>query len=395
MKTILLLIVFSISTSFCLGQSDTIFYDQDGVISKRNTAKYYRLPPKKDGTHYIARDYFINNVLQMVASYTSLDPDIKDGKCVEYNEKGKKINSGHFTNNQPTGIWTWYDKNGKDSAIYEYQKDGSLFVLNQGHYTTIRGKKQFVIIEGKGNPTVVFITGKGRPQYDYTPVYKTISKQTQVFAYDRAGLGQSESLNNKRSVDTMAYELNELLLKEKIKPPFILVGHSLGGWVLRCFVNMYPKKVTGLIFIDGGYEREYLDGLEIRSEEEKIKWTAHFKTFLNVPDRSKGHNDESACLFDFDSTKYSTDGKIVKDLKLPNNIPISVYLPSSVDPENPYDKQQEIEIRLNYYENWKKDAPQLKIIRTPKSGHYIQIDEPNLIIEGITEMLNKIKTNSH
>lgn len=392
MKTILLLIAFSISTGFCLGQSDTIFYDQDGAISKRNIAKYYRLSIK-DGTHYIAKDYFINNVLQMVAVYTSLDPDIKDGKCVEYSDKGMKISSGFFTENKPTGIWTYYDENGKDSTIYEYQKDGTLFYLNQGHYTSIRGKKQFVIIEGKGNPTVVFITGKGRTQDDYKTVYKTISKQTQIFAYDRAGIGQSESLNNKRSVDNMAVELNELLITEKIKPPYILVGHSLGGLVVRCFVNMYPKKVAGLIFIDGGYEREYIDGLKIRTQADKIKYTALFKTFLNVPDRSKGHNDESNSFFDFDSTNYSTDGKIVKDLKLPKNIPISVYLTEVIDEQDPYSKQQK-EIRLSYFESWKKESPQLKIITTSKSGHFIQLDEPNLIIDGITEMLNKIKTNS-
>lgn len=392
MKIISRLISLLLLTNLCHGQSDTIFYDQDGAISKRNIAKYYRLSIK-DGTHYIAKDYFINNVLQMVAVYTSLDPDIKDGKCIEYNEKGKKISSGFFTENKPTGIWTYYDENGKDSTIYEYQKDGTLFYLNQGHYTNIRNKKQFVIIEGKGNPTVVFITGKGRTQDDYKTVYKTISKQTQIFAYDRAGIGQSESLNNKRSVDNMAVELNELLITEKIKPPYILVGHSLGGLVVRCFVNMYPKKVAGLIFIDGGYEREYIDGLKIRTQADKIKYTELFKTFLNVPGRSKGHNDESNSFFDFDSTNYSTDGKIVKDLKLPKNIPISVYLTEVIDEQDPYSKQQK-EIRLSYFENWKKESPQLKIITTSKSGHFIQLDEPNLIIDGITEMLKKIKTNS-
>lgn len=232
MKKNLLIKAFLISTCVCLGQSDTIFYDQDGAISKRNIAKYYRLSIK-EGTHYIAKDYFINNVLQMVAVYTSLDPDIKDGKCVEYSDKGTKISSGFFTENRPTGIWTYYEENGKDSTIYEYQKDGTLFYLNQGHYTTIRGKKQFVIVEGKGKPTVVFVTGKGRSQNDYRPVYKTISKQTQIFAYDRAGIGQSESLNNRRSVDTMAYELNELLVKEKINPPYILLGHSLWWFCVK------------------------------------------------------------------------------------------------------------------------------------------------------------------
>lgn len=156
---------------------------------------------------------------------------------------------------------------------------------------------------------------------------------------------------------------------------------------------MYPKKVAGLIFIDGGYEREYIDGLKIRQQGDKDKYTELFKTFLNVPDRSKGHNDESACVFNFDSTKYSTDGKIVKDLKLPKNIPISVYLTELIDEQDPYSKQQK-EIRLSYFESWKKASPQLKIITTSKSGHFIQLDEPNLIIDGITEMLNKVKTTS-
>lgn len=392
MKTLFKLITFLFLTNLCHGQSDTIFYDKDWKISKRNAANYYRLVTK-DGTHYIAKDYFINNVLQMIGTYTSVDPDVKDGKCIEYNESGKMLSSINYSNNIPLGLCIIYNEIEKDSMICDYQADGNIFFLNSGQYIDLRGKKQFVMIQGKGSPAVVFITGKGRSLNDFRGIYTAISPRTQTFSYDRMGIGQSESIDNKRTVDTMAYELNLLLAKAKIKPPYILVGHSLGGYVIRCFQKMYPKKVAGLIYVDSAYETEFKNCMAIRTADDKIKYVEKQKTYLNRPDRTKGHNAESEGFFDHDSLGYSTNQKIVKDIKIPNNIPITVYMSTMLDDSNPYSKQ-EMEGRLKYYDEWKKQAPQMKLVTTSKSGHFIQGDEPNLIIDGINEMLDQIKTNS-
>jgi pimeloyl-ACP methyl ester carboxylesterase len=373
------------------GQSDTTFYNKDWKASKRNAASYYRLVTKK-GTHYIAKDYFINNVLQMEGVYSSLNPDVKDGKCVEYNERGIKLSAINYSNNIPLGLTISYIENGKDSLVYDYQADGTMFFLSEGKYITLQGKKQFVMIQGKGEPTVVFITGKGRSLNDFRTVYSAISPKTQTFAYDRMGIGQSESINNERTVDTMAFELNLLLTKANIKPPYILVGHSLGGYVIRCFQKMYPKKVAGLIYIDSAYETEFRNCMAVRDETDKIKYTEKQKTSLNRSDRTKGHNAESIYCFDHDATGYATNQKIVKDINIPNNIPITVYMSTMLDDSNPYSKK-EMEARLKYYDNWKKQAPQMKLVTTSKSGHFIQVDEPNLIIDGVTEMLEKVKAN--
>jgi len=261
---------------------------------------------------------------------------------------------------------------------------------NNEHFDYIRGKKQHIVTEGKGNPTVIFVSGKGRTLDDFITVFNKIKKRTRIFAYDRAGLGQSESLNNERTVDTMAYELNELLIQEKIEPPFILVGHSMGAFIIRCFENMYPKKVAGLVFIDAACELDFKKGIEMRSESDKIKYRRGFDSLINVPTRPKGINDESKYLFDFDKEYYSTNSKIVKGLKIPNNIPITAFVSTQIENDNPYSKNEK-EIRLNYFKSWKNQAPQVRLIETSKSGHCIQCDEPNLIIEGITEMVNEIK----
>ena len=258
-----------------------------------------------------------------------------------------------------------------------------------GHFVKLRGQKQFVLTEGKEGPTIVFLTGKGRTQNDFKMIYSKIKKTNQIFAYDRAGIGQSETLNNERTVDTMAYELNELLMKEYIKPPFILVGHSLGGSIMRCFVHMYPEKVAGLVFVDPSSDVSYKKGLEVRTDNDKTKYKDEFKSFLNNPKSSNGQNAEGKYCFDFDSTLYATNHKIVKDLIFPSNIPITVLISTRADKNNPY-SYQDNSIYVSFVEGWKKSSPQIKIITTEKSGHFIQADEPHLVLNEITEMSFKI-----
>lgn len=388
-KSILLLIVIASIAKQSFGQSDTLFLDKDWKKCNRKEAKFYELAIK-NGNNFIVKDFYINNVLQMVAECSSADPVVRNGECTTYDENGIHDSFGNYDHDKGVGVWTLWEDGGKDSTVFEFKPDGSMYYINKGHYDIIRRKKQFIVMEGKGTPTVIFVSGKGREQNDFTKVFKGIKKSTQIFAYDRAGLGQSESLNNERTVDTMAYELNELLIKEKIKSPFILVGHSMGGFIIRCFANMYPKKVAGLIFIDAACEVEFNKGLEIRTEPDKIKYREEFKSLLNVPTRTRGQNDESKYMLDLDDNGFSTNQKIVKDLKIPNNVPITVFISTKTNDNDPYSKRM-IDIRLDYFENWKKQAAQTKIISTSKSGHYIQIEEPNLIIDGINEMLKQIR----
>jgi pimeloyl-ACP methyl ester carboxylesterase len=261
---------------------------------------------------------------------------------------------------------------------------------DEGYFVYLRGKKQYVLVQGQGEPTIVFITGKGREHKDFRKVYNKLKKTNQIFAYDRAGLGQSELIRNERRVDTMAFELHELLVKEKIKPPYILVGQSLGGYIMRCFTNMYPEMVSGLVFVEPAHEYEYKNGMDIRSDSDKVVFRDEFKSYLRVEGRTKGHHAESKECFDFDSSGFSTNQRIVKDLNISSTIPITILIARKVDADNEY-IDKEMEYRLNYFENWKTINPQTKIISTFKSGHFIELDEPRLVIEEINEMILKTR----
>ncbi|MBI3520268.1 MAG: alpha/beta hydrolase [Bacteroidetes bacterium] len=261
---------------------------------------------------------------------------------------------------------------------------------DEGYFTYLRGKKQYVIVQGKGNPTVVFLTGKGRNCYDFKKVYDQIKKTNQIFAYDRAGIGQSEAFRGERTVDTMAFELHELLTKEKITPPYVLVGHALGTYIMRCYVHMYPKDVSGMVFVDPSHEYEFKNGLDIRNDSDKVVFKDEFKSYLKLEGKYKAHKAESKHCFDFDSLGFSTNQRIVRDLKIPSDIPITIMIARKVDADNDY-VNKEMEFRLSFFENWKTMNPQTKVISSYKIGHFIQKEAPEMVVDEINELMIKLK----
>ena len=260
---------------------------------------------------------------------------------------------------------------------------------DQGHFVYLHGKKQYVLVEGSGQPTIVFLTGKGCSQTDFKKVYQKIKSTNQIFAYDRAGIGQSEAIRNDRRADTMAFELHELLIKENIKPPYVLVGHSLSGYIMRCFVNQYPKLVSGMVFVEPSHEYEFSNGIAIRTDSDQVVFKNDFKSFLKMEGRFKADKQESKFSFDFDSLGFSTNQRIVKDLKIPDQIPITVLIAKKVDVDNDY-IDKEIEYKIQYFEHWKVINPKVKVMTTLKSGYFIQKENPELVIHEIYELLNKI-----
>jgi pimeloyl-ACP methyl ester carboxylesterase len=112
----------------------------------------------------------------------------------------------------------------------------------QGELVDIGGFRLHLNCMGQGTPTVVMDAGGGAPAITWGLVPSEIAKFTRVCTYDRAGLGWSDpnpriSRTSQQSVD----ELHLLLTKAGIHPPYILVGHSLGGVNMRLYASQYPE----------------------------------------------------------------------------------------------------------------------------------------------------------
>src|SRR5437764_11156611 len=118
-----------------------------------------------------------------------------------------------------------------------------------GKLIDIGGFRLHIDVRGKGSPTVVLIAGSQAFSMDWALVLPQIAKFTRVCSYDRPGLAWSDAGPMPGSFDQDVYELHTLLIKAGIPPPYVLVGHSIGGIIARWFERKYPNEVKGMVLV--------------------------------------------------------------------------------------------------------------------------------------------------
>lgn len=113
-----------------------------------------------------------------------------------------------------------------------------------------QGRKLYLLAEGSGEPTVVFESGIAATNLNWRHLQQSVSQFAATASYDRCGLGWSSASRTPRTPANIAVELHELLTSAGIKPPYVLVGHSFGGLVIRRFALLYPEEVSSLVLVD-------------------------------------------------------------------------------------------------------------------------------------------------
>jgi len=104
------------------------------------------------------------------------------------------------------------------------------------------------------SPTVVLISGLDVPLPGWDLVQPSLGVASVTFAYDRAGVGGSGAITGARPSSAVARELRQALDVAGLRPPFVLVAHSIGGVHARVFAGRYPRDVAGLVFLDAMHE---------------------------------------------------------------------------------------------------------------------------------------------
>lgn len=101
--------------------------------------------------------------------------------------------------------------------------------------------------------TVVFENGLRQTLDKWGKVIEAIKSDTTVFAYNRPGYGKSDEAQTPRDGRTIVEELRSTLRQQGLKPPYVLVGHSLGGLYMQLFARAYPQEVKGVVLVDALY----------------------------------------------------------------------------------------------------------------------------------------------
>ena len=159
-----------------------------------------------------------------------------------------------------------------------------------GQYYDVAGVRLLLHQSGNGGPAVVFLAGGGTVGLDYLNVQQRAAELTTSVTYDRAGTGWSDSVDLPRASVEITDELRALLRVAEVPPPYVMVGHSLGGLYARHYAQRFSGEVAGLVLLDPAHEdynaympkdlvdHPYLHGLgEIRLIEDVGHVTLHFR----------------------------------------------------------------------------------------------------------------------
>jgi pimeloyl-ACP methyl ester carboxylesterase len=238
-------------------------------------------------------------------------------------------------------------------------------------------------LERNNKPTIVLESGLGDDMTSWTTLIEPLKDVGQVFAYNRAGFSGSSSKNKSRDGLTIVDELRGLLGTLHLPPPYVLVGHSLGGAYMELYAKTYPKEVSGLILLDPNSskypqrcEQAHLDFCEPPSD--MPKW-AEFV----FPAAIKG-----------EIQAWHTTHQQVNQAGGFSSLPLVVVSASHVN-ENPQGKQQlAFDLYTQVHSELASSSPNSKHILCDTCSHYIHQDEPSLVLNAVRWVLdNQNKQN--
>lgn len=244
-------------------------------------------------------------------------------------------------------------------------------------------------------------------------VQSNIATVAKICTYDRAGYGWSDLGPNPRTFEQMVRELKILLEKKGIHPPFIFVGHSLGGPISRYYQSQYPDDVAGMIFVDAIHKEMPVFSRTFRVVSQVFSFLSYFGVlrllFRFCPSISANPQWTSSmqktytachqaktkafatCLKEWDGYEASFRGLKANARSLAT-IPVTVISRDPNQPIRPRMSEEALHKNREELEKLKKqhldESPHARFIVAERSGHVVQLDRPEVVIEEIRRMID-------
>lgn len=239
-----------------------------------------------------------------------------------------------------------------------------------GNLVDVGGYRLRIDCKGSGNPVVILDSGLTFTRHSWDQVGPQLSQFTRVCTYDRAGLGDSDSPSKfPRTSQQIVRELETLLVNARIVGPYVLVGHSFGGFNVRLYASQHPDQVAGIVLIDPSHEDQFEYFASLLPPQE---WEAYIR-------ENRGDNIEHV-----DVVSSAREIRVAPPLP---TMPL-VVLSAGLGDENLADVVNEM------HTNLARLTPSGKRIVVTTSGHFIQNDQPDFVISAIRMVVEEARLKS-
>jgi pimeloyl-ACP methyl ester carboxylesterase len=263
---------------------------------------------------------------------------------------------------------------------------------DSGRQVDIGGHSIFLRCGGRGSPTVLLEAGAGWRSNVWDKVLEGVAAFTRVCTYDRAGLGQSEPRPRPRTIQDMVTDLHVLLWTAGIPAPFVMVGHSLGGFIVRLFTHRYPGEVVGMVLVDVPHPEYPKRALELMPPaaagdgEELCEAREYFTQLVQGTDDPAQHPE---------GLRFGVSLAQVAGVGALGSIPLAVLSAGWAEPYSA-DFPAELGARLDRLrEAQQEDLVALSSrgwrVIADQSGHMIQHDQPELVIDAIHRVVEEVR----
>jgi pimeloyl-ACP methyl ester carboxylesterase len=279
----------------------------------------------------------------------------------------------------------------------------------EGRLLDVGGRTMHIDCTGEGSPTVILDSGLGDSYLSWRKVQPEIAKFTRVCSYDRAGLGYSEPSSQPRTSKVIAEELHALLQAASVPPPYVIVGHSMGGYDVRVYTSRYRNEIVGMVLVDASHpDQENRFPAELKNMEGSWHREAQFIAStmpFGIP-RLLGLCDNDAVTRAADCNWHSAREQLAEMSAFPesaaetaqtgslSDLPLAVL---SHDPDKPSgDLPPDLAKPTN--EAWEKMQEELAHLSprgtqtvAKNSAHYIQIDRPDVVIDAVRNIVEQAR----
>lgn len=287
------------------------------------------------------------------------------------------------------------------SMIWSHRITAATDVPAPGLMVLVGEHRLHLYCSGQGEPTVVLDAGLGGTSLDWIRVQPELAKYTRVCTYDRAGYGWSEPGPRPRSSRRIAEELRTLLRTAAVPEPYVLVGHSFGGYNVRLFASNYPEETAGLVLVDAAHE----DQVRRFQEEGGINIVPRsnlvFLSSSDIPDNMPDDVRALARSLINSSAAYQavrdelisfrrSAAQVRNAPPLPDIPLVVVSRGQQVWPDTPKGKQLE-QVWAKLQDELAERQLHVPHLFARNSGHYVQLDEPGVVVNAVRSVISSIR----